>query len=117
MSPVGENIKQIFERLKIAQSRQQSYANNWRRDIEFQVRNRVFLKVSPARGTLRFGKKCKLARRLVGSFEIRERVGDVGYWFKLRPEQSGVHNVFHVLLLKKYVEDPTHVLYDEPLEI
>lgn len=117
MSHTSENIKQIFERLKIARSRQQSYANNWRKDIEFQVRDRVFLKASVARGTLRFGRECKLAWRLIGPFEIRERVSDVVYRFKLPPEQSGVHNVFYVLLLKKYVEGPTHVLYYEPFEI
>lgn len=106
-----------FERLKIAQSHQQSYADNWRKDIQFLVGNQVLLKASPARGTLRFERECKLAWRLVRPLEIRERMGDIVYLFKLPPEQLRVHNVFHVLLLKKYVEGPTHVLYYEPLEI
>ena len=77
----------------------------------------MFLKISPARGTLRFGEKGKLARRYVGQFEIRSKIGDVAYKLQLPPELSGVHDVFHVFMLKKYVEEPAHVLHYQPLDI
>jgi hypothetical protein len=55
-----ENIRMVRENLKIAQSRQQSYADT-RRDLRFEVRDYVYLKVSPIRGIKRFGVKGKLA--------------------------------------------------------
>ena len=61
--------------------------------------------------------KGKLARRYVGPFKIRSRIGDVAYKLQLPPELSGVHDVFHVSMLKKYVEDPMHVLHYQPLDI
>ena len=77
----------------------------------------MFLKVSPARGTLRFSEKGKLARRYVGPFEIRSRIGDIAYKLQLPLELSGVHKVFHVSMLKKYVEDPAHILHYQLLDI
>ena len=77
----------------------------------------MFLKVSPIRGTLRFGQKGKLSSRFIGPYEVLSRVGDVGCRLALLPELLGVHNVFHVSMLKKYVRDPSHVLQHEPLEI
>ena len=64
-----------------------------------------------------FGQKGKLSRRFIGLYEILSRIGDVAYRLTLLPELSGVHNVFHVSMLKKYVSDPSHVLKHEPLEI
>ena len=77
----------------------------------------MFLKISPARGTLRFGEKGKLALKYVGPFKIKSRISDVAYKLQLPPELSGVHDVFHVSMLKKYVEDPAHVLHYQPLDI
>ena len=77
----------------------------------------MFLKVSPTRGTLRLGQKGKLARRYIGPYEILSKIGAVAFRLVLPPELSGVHNVFHVSKLKKYVSNPTHVLQHEPLEI
>ncbi|GJR45102.1 putative reverse transcriptase domain-containing protein [Tanacetum coccineum] len=67
-----ETIVQIRERLKTARSRQKSYADKRRKPLEFQVGDRVLLKVSPWKGVVRFGKKGKLAPRYVGPFEIVE---------------------------------------------
>ncbi|CAL9078595.1 unnamed protein product, partial [Musa textilis] len=64
-----EKIQVIRKRLKTAQSRQECYVDNRRRDIEFQVGNFVFLKVSPSKGVARFGKKGKLSLRFIGPFE------------------------------------------------
>ena len=75
------------------------------------------MKVSPVRGTLRSGLKVKLARRYIGPYEILSKVRDVAYGLALPPELIGVHNVFHVSMLKKYVSNPSHVLQHEPLEI
>ncbi|GAV58102.1 hypothetical protein CFOL_v3_01636 [Cephalotus follicularis] len=66
---------------------------------------------------MRFGKKRKLAPRYIGPFEILEKVGAVGYRLALPPSLSEVHNIFHVMMLRKYHSDPLHVLQFEPLEL
>nr|XP_011459837.1 PREDICTED: uncharacterized protein LOC105350124 [Fragaria vesca subsp. vesca] len=96
--------------IRTAQSRQKSYADLKRRQVEFDVGDHVFLKVSPTKGVVRFGKKGKLAPRYVGPFEILERVGDLAYRLALPPIMSGVHDVFHVSLLRKYIPDASHVI-------
>ncbi|GJZ36989.1 putative nucleotidyltransferase, ribonuclease H [Tanacetum coccineum] len=92
-----------------ARSRQKSYADKHRRDLEFQVGDRVFLKVSPFRGVKRFGIKGKLSPRFIGPFEILERIGEVSYRLALPPQLSHVHDVFHVSLLRGYHYHPLHV--------
>ncbi|GJR02447.1 retrotransposon protein, putative, ty3-gypsy subclass [Tanacetum coccineum] len=87
-------------------SRQKSYADKRRKPLEFQVRDRVLLKVSLWKGVVRFGKKVKLAPRYVGPFEIVERVGPVAYRLKLPQELSYVHDMFHVSNLKKCLAEP-----------
>ena len=93
-----------------SQSRQKSYADPKHRDVEFQVGDHVFLRVSPLRGVRRFGKKGKLSPRFIGPFEILERVGQVAYRLALPPSLSGVHDVFHISMLRKYISYLTHVL-------
>ncbi|KAL0539797.1 hypothetical protein IC582_024016 [Cucumis melo] len=100
-----------------AQSRQKIYADERRKDIEFDVGDMVFLKVAPMEGVLRFEKKGKLSPRFVGPFEILERIGHVAYRLTLPPSFSAVHDVFHVSMLRRYVADPTHVVDFEPLQI
>ena len=117
VSDTSEKVKQIHDRLKIARSRQKSYADPKRRDLQFEIGEHVFLKVSPTRGTLRFGQKGKLSRRYIGPFEILERIGEVAYRLALPAALSAVHNVFHVSMLKKYIADSSHVLQYEPLEL
>ncbi|GJT95632.1 putative reverse transcriptase domain-containing protein [Tanacetum coccineum] len=101
-----EKIFQIKERLITARSRQKSYADKRRKPLEFEVGDRVLLKVSPWKGVVRFGKKGKLAPRYVGPFEIVERVGPVAYRLKLPQELSCVHDTFHVSNLKKCLAEP-----------
>ena len=105
-----EKMALIKERLKTVQSRQKSYADNRRRDLEFEVGDHIFLKVSPMNPVMRFGSKCKLSPRFVGPFEILERVGPMAYEVALLLSMSKVQNVFHVLTLRKYVFDPSHVV-------
>jgi hypothetical protein len=112
-----EKVKIIRQRLKTAQSRQKSYADKLRRDLEFQVGDRVFLKISPWKGIMRFGKKGKLSPRYIGPYEILARVGEVAYQLALPPELSQIHDVFHVSVLRKYMSDPSHVLTYQPVEL
>ncbi|GJR85306.1 putative reverse transcriptase domain-containing protein [Tanacetum coccineum] len=100
-----DKVVLIKEKLKAARDRQKSYADNRRKPLEFEVGDRVMLKVSPWKGVIRFGKKGKLAPRYVGPFEILERIGPVAYRLRLLEELSGVHNTFHVSNLKKYLAD------------
>ncbi|GJU85493.1 putative reverse transcriptase domain-containing protein [Tanacetum coccineum] len=112
-----KNIVQIKERLKTARSRQKSYANNRHKPLEFQVGDRVLLKVSPWKGVIRFGKKGKLAPRYVGPFEIMERVGPMAYRLKLPQELSCVHDMFHVSNLKKCLAEPDVQVHLDEIEI
>ncbi|GJU40983.1 hypothetical protein Tco_1193940, partial [Tanacetum coccineum] len=78
--------------------------------MEFQVRDRVMLKVSPWKGVVRFGKQGKLNPRYVGPFKVLEKVGSVAYKLELPQELSKVHNKFHVSNLKKlYSDEPLAV--------
>ncbi|XP_073153742.1 uncharacterized protein [Henckelia pumila] len=108
-------IAKVKDRILTAQSRQKSYADKRRRDLEFQVGDHVFLKVSPWKGVLRFGKKGKLSPRYIGSFEILDKVGTRAYRVALPPNLEGVHDVFHVSMLKKYISNPSHVIHHEPV--
>ncbi|KAA0066428.1 hypothetical protein IC582_025489 [Cucumis melo] len=110
-------IQKIRARMLAAQSRQKSYADVRRKDLEFDVGDMVFLKVAPIKGVLRFEKKGKLSLRFVGPFEIHEQIGPVAYRLALPPFLSAVHDVFHVSMLRKYVADPTHVVDLEPLQL
>ena len=81
-----------------------------RRPLEFKVGDHVFLKVMPKRGVVRFGKRGKLSPRFIGPYEILERIGTVAYPLALPPSMSGVHDVFHISMLRKYTSDPAHVV-------
>ncbi|XP_073300498.1 uncharacterized protein [Primulina huaijiensis] len=113
-----QKVKLIQQRLKAAQDRQAAYANKRRRPLEFQQGDRVFLKVSPFRGTVRFDMKGKLAPRYVGPYEILQRIGTLAYRLALPPSLSGIHDVFHVSMLRKYEPDPSHVfdIYEVQLD-
>ena len=64
----------------------------------------------PKRGVVRFGKRGKLSPRFIGPFKILDRVGTVAYWLPLPPSMTGVHEVFHVSMLRKYTPEPAHVV-------
>ncbi|GKE08549.1 putative reverse transcriptase domain-containing protein [Tanacetum coccineum] len=108
-----EKIIQIKQRIQAARDRQKSYADLKRKPMEFQVGDRVMLKVSPWKGVVRFGKRGKLNPRYVGPFKVLEKIGSVAYKLELPQELSRVHNTFHVSNLKKcYSDEPLAV----PLE-
>ncbi|KAK5803695.1 hypothetical protein PVK06_031344 [Gossypium arboreum] len=112
-----EKVRIIRDSLKAASDRQKSYADLKRRDIEYTVGDRVFLKVSPWKRVLRFGKKGKLSPRFIGPYEIVERVGPVAYRLALPPELEKIHNVFHVSMLRQYRSDPSHVIPHTEIEL
>ncbi|KAD4586089.1 hypothetical protein E3N88_23690 [Mikania micrantha] len=107
----------IRKRMKTAQDRQKNYADNRRKPLEFQVGDRVMLKVSPWKGIVRFGKRGKLAPRYVGPFKILERIGSVAYRLELPPELNNIHDVFHVSSLKKCLLEESLAVPLEEIQI
>ncbi|GKA90888.1 hypothetical protein Tco_0812758 [Tanacetum coccineum] len=95
----GKDFFKFKERLKTARSRQKSFVIKTYA-LDFDVGERCYLKVSPWKGVVRFGKKGKLAPRYVGPFEIIEHVGPVAYRLKLPQELSFVHDTFMLSNLK-----------------
>jgi len=91
-----EKVKMIQEKMKASRSRQKSYHDKRRKDIEFQVGDHVFIRVNHVTGVGRALKCRKLTPRFVGPFEIVEKVGAVAYWIALSPSLSNLHDVFHV---------------------
>ncbi|GKV13463.1 hypothetical protein SLEP1_g24465 [Rubroshorea leprosula] len=84
----SEIVQLIKERLRAAQSRQKSYADRRTRDLEY-----------------------------IGPYPILERIGEVAYKLELPGNLAGVHNVFHVSLLRKYVPNPSHIINPEPIQL
>ncbi|GKC92351.1 putative reverse transcriptase domain-containing protein [Tanacetum coccineum] len=105
-----EKIIQIKHRLQASHDRQRSYADKRRKPLEFQVGDKVMLKVSPCKGVIGFDKRGKLNLSYIRPFKILAKVGIVAYRLELPEKLSCVHSTFHVSNLKK-------CLSDEPLAI
>ena len=102
-------MTKIKQNLKAAQDRQKIYSDKNRTHREFKVGDHVFLKVKANRSSMKLGNYSKLTARYYGSFEILERIGPVAYMLMF-PASMSIHNVFHVLLLKKYIIDANCVI-------
>ncbi|GJZ92952.1 putative reverse transcriptase domain-containing protein [Tanacetum coccineum] len=100
-----EKIVQIRQRLQAARDQQRSYTNVRRKPLEFQVRDRVMLKVSPRKDIIRFGKRGKLNPRYIRPFKILERISPMAYKLELPKEISNIQSTFHVSNLKKCKSD------------
>jgi hypothetical protein len=112
-----EQVRIIRENLRVARTRQKSYADNRRRPLEFEEGDHVYLKVSPLRGMRRFKVKGKLSPRFIGPFRIFRRVGEMAYQLELPDNLSDVHDVFHVSQLKKCLRVPEEQLPMEKLSV
>ena len=109
-------MKVVRDNLKTVRDRRRSYADNHRRDLQFEIGDQIFLKIS-WKGVLRFGRRGKLSPRFIGPYEIVSKVGPVAYRLKLPPELSRIHDTFHVSMLRKYIPDPSHVLREQPVQL
>ncbi|XP_039013273.1 uncharacterized protein LOC120142857 [Hibiscus syriacus] len=103
----------IQGQIKEAFDRQRSYTDLKQKNIEFNIDDKMFLKVSPWRKVLQFGQKGKLTLRFIGPYEILERIGPLAYRLALSSEMKCIHNVFHVSMLRRYHIYPPYVI---PLE-
>ena len=112
-----EKVKIIKERLKVVTDRQKFYVDMRRKDIRYEIGEKVYLKVSPWKKVMRFGKKGKLSPRFIGPYEVIEKVGPVAYRLALPPELEKIHNVFHVSMLRRYRSGPSHVVSLEMIEL
>ena len=101
-----EKVKMIRERLKVATDIQKSYADMKRKDIQYEISDKVLLKVPPWKKVMRFRKKGKLSPRFIGPYEVIEKVGPVEYHLALPPELEKIHNVFHLSMLRRYKSEP-----------
>jgi len=107
----------IQEKMKATQSRQKSYHDKRRKDLEFQEGDHVFFRVTPVTGVGRALKTKKLTLRFIGPYQISERIGTVAYRVGLPPHLSNLHDVFHVSQLQKYVLDPSHVIQRDDVQV
>ncbi|XP_016706991.1 uncharacterized protein [Gossypium hirsutum] len=112
-----EKVKIICKRLKAATNRKKSYVDLKHQDIKFQAGDKVFLKVSPWKKVLRFGRKGKFSPKYVGSYEVVERIGLVAYRLKLRPKLQRIHDVFHVFIPQKCCSNLSHIAPVEEIEV
>ncbi|GJV22299.1 hypothetical protein Tco_1371319 [Tanacetum coccineum] len=110
--------------------RQKSYVDRRLKPLEFEVGDKVLLKVSPWKGVVHFGKRGKLSPCYIGPFNILARVGPVAYTLELLEELKGIHSTFHVSNLKKclaegdviipmdeiQLDDKLHMI-KEPMEV
>jgi hypothetical protein len=112
-----KQVRVVREHLRIAQSRQKSYADHRRRELSFEVGDFVYLKVSPMRGLCHFKVRGKLAPRFIGPFKIIERRGEVAYQLELPLQLSDVYDVFHISQLKKCLCVPEEQIPMEDLGV
>jgi hypothetical protein len=85
--------------------------------LEFAVGDQVLLRVSPTKGVVWFGVSRKLSLRYIGPFTILARVGSLAYRLQLPDSMAGVHPVFHVSMLRKFLRDPDHQIEMEPIVV
>jgi hypothetical protein len=111
-------VRHIQDNLEAAKSCQETYANKRHRPLAFKVGNHVYLRVSLMKCVKRFGVKGKLAPRYIGPFLILEKCGIVAYKLDIAPSLEGVHHIFHMSQLKKFLKTPVDIVLPEvtPLE-
>ncbi|KAL8114622.1 hypothetical protein AgCh_021469 [Apium graveolens] len=106
----------IWKKLEAAHDRQRKNADLYWKDMNFEIGSLVLLKVSPWKGSVRFGQKGKLSPRYIGSFEVLKQIGKVAYEIALPLQLQHIHNMFHVSMLKPYIPNSNQVIEYEPIE-
>lgn len=106
---VDDAVKNIRQR-----HHQKKYVDRRKRQLEFVIEDKIFLKVVPMKRVLRFGKKGKLSPKYISPFEILEHIGKVVYMLNLSASMGRIYNVFQVSALQKYALDVSHVLSNNP---
>ncbi|XP_017609511.1 uncharacterized protein LOC108455468 [Gossypium arboreum] len=114
---IEDKVQLIRDRLKVASNRQKSYAYLKRREIKYSMGDFMFLKVSPWNKVLRFDRRGKLGPKFICPYRILKRVRPVVYQLELPPELDHIHDVFHILMLRRYCSDPTHIVHVEEIEV
>ncbi|GKE73275.1 putative reverse transcriptase domain-containing protein [Tanacetum coccineum] len=112
-----EKIIQIKKRIQAAHDRQKSYVDRRRKSLEFQIGDKVMLKVSPWKEVIRFGKRGKLNPRYIGTFKVLAKVGTISYRLELPDQLSHVHSTFHISNLKKCFSDKPLVIPLDEIQI
>src|SRR3954464_1942781 len=103
-------VRIVREQLKTAQSRQKSYYDRHHRPESYELDEKAYLRVTPLKGTHRFGVKGKLDPCYIGPFCILAKRGEVACQLELPPHLSQVHDVFHVSQLRRCFKDPIREL-------
>ncbi|KAK8936941.1 hypothetical protein KSP39_PZI012585 [Platanthera zijinensis] len=106
----GRKCRTLLSWLETGEARQAKYYNAKNRNVEFAVGDWVYLKVKPFKGVSRVRRLKKLSPRYLGPFEVLERVGEAAYRLRLSVELSGLHDVFHISVLRKAVQEPSQVI-------
>ncbi|KAG8485806.1 hypothetical protein CXB51_019154 [Gossypium anomalum] len=117
VSDIEDKVRLIQDRLKAVPDRQKLYADLKRKEIEYSVGDFIFLKVSPWKKILRFGRKGKLSPRFIRPYSILKHVGPVAYQLELPPELDRIHDMFYVSMLRRYRSNPMHVISVEEIEV
>ncbi|XP_058762492.1 uncharacterized protein LOC131635876 [Vicia villosa] len=112
-----EKVKLIRDKMKTSLSRKMSYHNKRRKDLEFQEGDRVFLRVTLVTGVDRALKLRKFTHRFIGPYTISNNVETIGYRVALPPNLSNLHDVFHVSQLRKYILNPSHVIFMDDVKV
>ena len=112
-----EQVRIIRENLKTAQSRQKSQYDRRHKEVAYEIGDKAYLRVTPLKGTHRFGIKGKLAPRYIGPLLILTKRGEVAYQLELPPHLSRVHDVFHVSQLRRCFSDPIRGVDHETLDL
>ncbi|MCI15688.1 putative retrotransposon gag protein, partial [Trifolium medium] len=103
--------------MKASQSRQKSYHDRRKKNLEFQEGDHVFLRVTSTTGVGRALKSKKLTSRFIGPYQILEKIGKVAYRIALPPSLSNLHDIFHISQLRKYITDPSHVIETDDVQV
>ncbi|KAK6149468.1 hypothetical protein DH2020_016993 [Rehmannia glutinosa] len=115
-SPSIPKVDLVQEAMEKVKSRQKSYADKRRKDLEFEVGDEVFLRLTPRKRLINPKKGGKLSPRYVGPYKILQRIGKLAYRLELPAPYAGMHDVFHVSRLKKYQPDPEHIITRDTCE-